>query len=279
MVKPDLDDEAVVAPWMGYESVRLLETCKQIYYEAAPIVFEKMSIGGNLDEWKIFLNKIGPLNISMVRHLDLTYSCSTDNSYQQCLRHQEKQYDLWAGVLEPWKRAQPYSNLRTLTINISPCEGHWDCGDDSAIADDDEYDDECFGINHYNTKYENCRVFRDIAFFKHLLVFVNVHEIVLKNRFNPLSAIFLRKRLDFTAKRDQHGGITLVNRTHPFCNDGVDLRGYEPSGIEEVYDKVIVAEPENKAAYNEEPGNADEFTLSWDEVDPTLVDSFTSEWA
>ncbi|KAI1205846.1 uncharacterized protein F4807DRAFT_464308 [Annulohypoxylon truncatum] len=223
----DIDDATVVSPWSGWEAVRLLEVCKQIYEEASPIVYQKMDISCNLEEWKRFLTKIGPRNIAKIQHLTITYTCSPDYK-SPCLGLGAKEEDHWSYILGLFKLAQADSRLKTLILNIFPCHGTW------------------LGTNELcriPTTFTNCHVYNDLQFLKNLSCFSDAQEIILKNRFNPLWGAFLRKRPGFIAKRHDGGNITLINLNR--FDRVLDLDGYKPSELYDgVYDEVIKEEPE-----------------------------------
>ncbi|KAI2471274.1 hypothetical protein F4781DRAFT_440701 [Annulohypoxylon bovei var. microspora] len=222
----DIDDDTVVVPWVGWEAVKLLEVCKQIYEEASPIIYEKMTISCNLEEWRIFLERIGPRNVSKIRDLTITYSCSPDDNLSKCFGSPREKFDIWREILGNFKISQSHSSLRTMTVNICPCQGHpWHVEEYGPLSAD-------------NFKYTACQVYKDLSFLQHLSHFSGIRQMVVRGRFDPLWGMFLRKKLGFIVKRSPGGDLELLNSTHPHYNG--DLKGYRPSKLlDGFYDEVI----------------------------------------
>ncbi|KAI0889567.1 uncharacterized protein GGS22DRAFT_182910 [Annulohypoxylon maeteangense] len=218
----EIDDNSMIIPWDGLEAIRLLEVCKQVYQEASPIVYQKMTINCNLSDWAHFLRKIGPHNISKVRHLIINYSCEVDEE-APCFGVRGWNKNPWEDIFELLKATQLSSNLNTLTLNLDTCSG--------------------FGkyILPYPPKrirYTNCRAYKDLRILQHVSQFNNLREIILENRVDPLWGIFLRKRLGFISKR--HEGWKEILLNPKYHDPKISPRGYTKSErLDDVYDEII----------------------------------------
>ncbi|KAI0148273.1 hypothetical protein F4776DRAFT_673514 [Hypoxylon sp. NC0597] len=210
------------------DSTALLLTCKQIYNEARPLIYRKMTVSYSLHRWDHFLNRIGPQNISLIQDLTIYYTCSPIEYWQECRGYTSKKGKMmitnkWLGILEAFHRAQPNLRLKKITMCMGDCGEYWPRGSNGLLF-----------ASHYH-KYRKCRIYNELELLKGMSKFSGVHQIVFQNNCNPLWSMFLRRRLGFILKRAQNGTMTLVNPNHPH---GVDLRNHVPSKLlEGVYDE------------------------------------------
>ncbi|OTA63185.1 hypothetical protein K449DRAFT_433287 [Hypoxylon sp. EC38] len=251
-------------------STVLLLTCKQIYDEVRPIIYQAMTVSSSLSHWDRFLNRIGPHNISLVKHLTINYSCSPADYWGECRGDKPKNgepmiINKWLGIFQAFQRAQPNLQLKKITMYMEPCDGYWPGGSEGHLF-----------ASHY-TKYQNCRAYNELELLKVISKFSGIHQIVFENKFNPLWGMFFRHRLGFVLKRAQNGNMTLVNPDHP--DYGVDLRNHVASKLlEGVYDE-IVQEPE-KSGGTEDQGVAalSDALSSWVVRDSDEIDPLAQQW-
>ncbi|KAI0837796.1 hypothetical protein F5Y06DRAFT_287648 [Hypoxylon sp. FL0890] len=240
-------------------STALLLTCKQIYEEARPLLYQKVTISYSLDIWERFFDRIGPYNISLIRDLTIYYSCCPSDYWREC--HgckpedgEPKKIDKWLPIFNALHRAKPNLRLKTITLYVDPCEGYWPGESETDLS---------FLLN--NKRYRDCRIYQELGLLKMVSQLSSVHQIVLKNKFNPLWGMFFRHRLGFILKRGQHGQMTLVNPNHPLYR--VDLRNYEPSKfLKGVYDEIPEKPKESEAP--KEPGEPEESEESEEPEEP-----------
>ncbi|KAI1135049.1 hypothetical protein F5Y05DRAFT_421777 [Hypoxylon sp. FL0543] len=236
--------------------VALLLTCRTIYEEVRPILYQKVNISYSLDLWERFFSRIGPHNISLIRDLSICYSCSPDSYWEECRgceaqEGEPKKIEKWLGIFEALKSAQPNLRLERITLYIEPCQGYWPYEDESPLSS-----------LANRVKHRSCRVYKELELLKTVSQFSDVHQIVLKNQFNPLWALFFRHRLGFVLKRGQYGTMTLVNPNHP--DYGVNLKNYVPSkSLKGVYDEIAEEPKQPEEIEEADFDEHDEDVLGW----------------
>ncbi|KAI2622429.1 hypothetical protein GGR54DRAFT_646769 [Hypoxylon sp. NC1633] len=230
-----------------FNDIRLLEVCKQIRTELAPIIYNKVEIGSarrEANNWARIFSLIAPHNTSLFTEFTFDYRFHAGSSFLPHPNEISEEKDKWQKLHSHLAHADLAPRL--VTIYMTPCQG---CScwaqqlGQSKINPANCWENPAVGF-----EYTDCFIYQDLKFLKFVTsCFAKAERIEFWGAVDPLWLLFIRRKLGFIVLRDpdyEYGqyqeeeslrACVLINPK--VFNPDRDLKGYIRAGsMEGVYD-------------------------------------------
>ncbi|KAI0384216.1 hypothetical protein F5Y04DRAFT_278219 [Hypomontagnella monticulosa] len=218
--------------------LNLLQVCKQLNDELAPIIYSGVYVDGEIWKWISIFEVISIRNFEYIQNYSFRYRCRS-YGYPCWGEETHERHSNGDGYLCEWDYlfrllADYEIRPKSITIEFDPCR------DAATWRHRRRTNPKKLPPHTFST----CVVYRDLWFLKHLWRCLGAAQrVTLVNYINPLVGLALRQRFGFIIKRQQGwaklGPWPKWELISPESfNPARDLEGYKRSQkLEGIYDK------------------------------------------